>query len=398
MSTSRLTPTQARRLPLACQGLDGRWNLPRGKEGAAQVVERLGYVQIDTIAVVERAHHHTLWARCPDYEPAQLDQLLRERQVFEYWAHAASYLPMSDFRFYFQEMQWYGQSEEVRRWRRNNRKLVDEVLKRIRDEGPLRSADFDSPTKRRGSWWHWKPAKQVLERLFNAGELMVTERRNFQRVYDLRERVLPPEVDLTPPSAEERAAFSVRRALATGALVVDLPNWRVDTHSAEAREVLEALVDSGEATAFRVRGWEEPGYVLTESLAAIRRRSKRLHLLCPFDNLLIDRRRTRQLFDFDYKLECYTPAAKRRWGYFCLPLLWGVEFIGRLDAKADRKAQTLIVKKLMFEPDFAAHQRALPALAKKLKQFAAFNRCGSLKIEETDPNKMRAPLRRELNR
>jgi len=392
-----LTQAQVRRLALTCQGLDGRWGLPAGKEGAAQVVERLGYVQIDTIAVVERAHPHTLWTRCPGYAPAMLEELLaHDRRVFEYWGHAASYLPMRDYRFYLPRMNGYAASEGARAWVKQNKKLVKHVVDRIRDEGPLRAADFEAPKGRRGSWWDWKPAKRALETLFNSGELMVTERRNFQRVYELRERVLPAEVDTTLPGPEERTRSALHKALAPGGLLLDLSNWRLGTGSDPARDALGRMVAAGEVTQFRVQGRDEPGFVLTESLAATSRRSKQLHLLSPFDNLIIDRRRTQRLFGFDFKLECYTPEAKRRWGYFCLPLLWGSDLLGRLDPKADRKAKTLIVRKLLFEPDFTDFDRVLPALAKKLKEFAAFNACESVVLEKSEPKQVKAPLKREL--
>ena len=171
----------ARKLAIGCQGLDAPWKLPKGKEGVAQVIERLGYVQIDTIAVVQRAHHHTLWSRRWDYTPQMLHELqAQDRRVFEWWGHAASYLPMCDYRYYLPRMRAFAERQKTRDWLGQNAQLVGDVVDRIRDEGPLGSSDFSAPEGKRGSWWDWKPAKRALETLFNTGEMMVTERRNFQ--------------------------------------------------------------------------------------------------------------------------------------------------------------------------------------------------------------------------
>jgi uncharacterized protein YcaQ len=399
----RISLSTARRLAIRAQGLDGRWRLPKGKEGAAQAIERLGYVQIDTIAVVRRAHHHTFWSRRQDYQPGMLHELqANDRRVFEYWCPAASYLPMRDYRYYLPTMRGIASSSRTRAWLADHTNLVDEVVKRIRREGPLTSADFAAPEgRKRGSWWDWKPAKQVLERLFSMGELMIAERRNFQRVYDLTERVLPSDADTEEPSAEERARFVVERALGSrGVASMDEMRWAWMADRAAVSAALADMLESGDVTAVEIRGRDVgPHYAWTETLegaAARTRGQKHLHILSPFDSLVIDRRRLRKLFDFDCKLECYFPEAKRRYGYFCLPILWGDRFVGRLDPKADRKQKTLLVRKAMFEPDFTDYDPLLPALAEKLRAFAAFNECDRVVVERTEPRKLRAPLTREL--
>ena len=396
-----ISVSTARRLALTAQGLDGQWRLPKGKEGAAQAVERLGYVQIDTIAVVERAHHHTLWARCPGYTPAMLHELqAKDRRVFEYWANAASYVPMSDYRHYVPRMRaaaarhsaWYLSDE--------GRKLRGHVLERIRAEGPLGSADFAAPEgRKRGSWWDWKPAKQALEWLFDMGELMVSERRNFHRLYDLAERVLPAGVDTTPASSDEVARFIVRRVLGTwGVAPAGELRWGWGRHGGVPAALAE-LLDTGEVTRLRVDGLEEDYYALSRALEPPPRRSRakpRLHILSPFDSMVMRRRHLAALFDFDCKLECYTPAPKRRWGYFCLPILWGEEFIGRLDAKAERKQKVLVVRTLLFEPGFKDCAGVAAPLAARLRAFAAFNGCERIEIEKSNPSTSRTALVREL--
>jgi uncharacterized protein YcaQ len=336
-----------------------------------------------------------------------------ERRVFEYWRRAASYLPMSDYRYYVSAMRAFAARRRTRDWLAGNRKLVREVLRRIRREGPLGSSDFEAPDgRKRGPWWDWKPAKRALETLFSMGELMVAERRNFQRMYDLTERVLPPGVATTPPGPDEVARFAVRRALAAqGVASRGEIRWARDDAKRIDR-ALEVLVAEGEVVRVEVRGLDGSGRAGSEdtgeahfALAKALRSSSRsraapsaLHILSPFDNMVMDRRRLARLFGFECKLECYFPAAKRKHGYFCLPLLWGEEFVGRIDPKAERAERRLRVKRLAFEPGFRGTAEVLPALAAKLAEFAAFNGCERVVVDETRPRKVRAHMRRELAR
>jgi uncharacterized protein YcaQ len=349
-SSVKISTSTARRLAVRPQGLDGGWRLPKGKEGAAQAVERLGYVQIDTIAVVERAHHHVLWTRRSDYTPQMLHDLqAKDRRVFETWTHAAAYAPMSDYRYHLPMMR--ARAGRLGRWMKQNARVMEAALDRIRAEGPLGSADFEA-IGRRGPWWGWKPAKVALEMLLLTGELMVTERRNFHRIYDLTERVLPAGTDRSEPAPEELARFAVRRLLGgLGVASLHEVQWDLRESRRESRKAVSGAIremaDAGEVTPVEVEGLEGEGYyALTESLAAASRRGRtQVHLLSPFDNLVIWRRRLKKLFGFDYTIECYVTAPKRRYGYFCLPVLWGDRFVGRLDPKADRKGKTFIVRR-----------------------------------------------------
>lgn len=398
MKTRRITLQQARRLALDGQGLDRPWRLPKGKEGAARLVERLGYVQIDTLAVVERAHHHVLWTRQPTYAPVLLEELLAtDRRVFEYWTHAASYVPMADYRFYLRTMQQARDWPRGATWRRDNPRIVDQVLERIRREGGLRAADFADPRAQRGTWWDWKPAKRALEVLFNCGELMVSARPNFQRVYDLPERVLPDGLDTSLPDEEEQGRFVVRRALDKyGVATAEQIRSRQPCANL-VPAALEQMADAGRITAVQIEDLKGPHYVLTEHLNKRRHKAPpSLHLLSPFDNLIIDRQHTEALFDFHYRIECYTPAAKRRYGYFTLPMLWGDRLIGRLDPKADRKSSVFHVRALHFEEDFADFDAVLPLLADKLRAFATFCGCDRVEVEKSQPAKAKAPLNRLL--
>jgi len=402
--SERITVATARRLALAAQLLDGRAAPPPGRAGVAAAVEHLGYVQIDTIAVVERAHHHTLWSRCPDYAPAFLDTLLRDdHRVFEYWGHAASYLPINDYRFYRRKMLAFPWDDGwTRRLYETHQDAMAAVYDRIAKEGPLSSTDFEAPPgKKRGTWWDWKPAKTALELLLWQGRLMVAARDNFRRVYDLAEKVLPAGIDTQPAAADETARFLIRRAVRAHAVVNrrDFKKHIRGFGDLDLGRELETLVAAGEIVVVTIKDVPgEPYYAAAAALGAAgsRRPLPRLHLLSPFDNLVIDRDRLRALFGFDYQLECYTPPGKRRHGYFCLPLLWRGAFVGRLDPKADRKAKTLIVRRLDLEADFQADDAFVEALAAKLRAYAAFNNCDRVVIETASPGKLKTALARRL--
>ena len=387
--TVKISIPAARKLVLQAQGLTGDWVLPAGKEGVAEAIERLGYVQIDTISVVQRAHHHTIWSRCPDYTGDMLHTLqATDRRVFEYWTRAACYLPMRDYRYSLPRMQ--AVAKQAGHWLNTPevRAVAKHVLDRIQEEGPLRSVDFKDTRKQRGSWWDWKPAKRALEHLFDTGRLMVSERRNFQRVYDLTERVLPPDTDTTIPTAEEVGRFVVRRVIRTRGFAASRELRWEKQRPPSVDEALCELVASGEVVQARMSGVKESVYAFRDDIDAAMlrsRRTKRLHILSPFDNAVIDRKRLTDLFGFDCKLECYFPAARRQYGYFCLPILWGTQFVGRIDAKADRKKKELIVKALMFEAGCAELDAVAELLAGRLHAFARFNDCEKITIEKCTP-------------
>jgi uncharacterized protein YcaQ len=289
-----------------------------------------------------------------------------------------------------------------RRWYAENVDVVERVLERVRAEGPLGSRDFKPPEGfKRGTWWSWKPAKRALETLFDMGELMVTERRNFQRIFDLRERVLPEWVDTSKPSQDEIDRFVVRRTLGGfGFAPADDVRWGRWASQRASDDIVNELVDDGEVTTFEIEGIEGQIFcALAETLDQVVSRpgdGRRVHILSPFDNLVIRRGWLQKFFGFAYKLEAYTPAAKRKSGYFCLPILWGERFVGRVDAKADRKTRTFIVRKLIFEPTFDDYEELWPEFVQTLRALAAFAGCEQVTVEQTDPEVVKAPLKRAL--
>ena len=405
MPAAHVSLGDARRLAVHCQLLDGEFPLPVGKEGVARAIERLGYVQIDTIAVVHRAHHHVLWTRCPDYEPGMLHELQAvDRRVFEYWAHAIAYLPISDYRYFVPQMNRIRDrgTAWMRDWRAEHGDVIDAVLERIRAEGALTSKDFEPPPgTKRGTWWDWKPAKRALELLFWQGDLMIAERRGFQKVYDLTERVLPAGVDATPPTDEECGRFQVRRALQALGIACDreILEFVKAAEKPVVREALTDLAEAGEVVAVDVEGsGDRVCYALAERLEEPIERPTEpcVRILSPFDGLIIQRSRTEWLFDFNYTLECYLPQTKRKYGYFVLPILFGDRLVGRLDPKADRKAGKLIVRKLWLEPWFEATDDFLSHLAATLVRFAGFNDCASVMVERVFPARLRGAVSRHV--
>jgi uncharacterized protein YcaQ len=408
MATYTISSAQARRIALNAQLLDDDAAISaRGKEGVADVIDRLGYIQIDTIAVVRRAHHHTLWTRRPDYRTEMLHELqAHDRRIFEYWGHAASYLPMSDYRYYLPRMRRFRSPKS--KWERQRLEkhghLMEPVLERIREEGPLTSKDFEPPPgTKRGEWWDWKPSKVALELLFGRGELMVTERRNFQRVYDLTERVLPDDVDTRFPQDDDLGDFFVRRALS--ALGIAREREIQDYINAAGRDLMSTslsnLVDAGDVVPVEIEDADGADYYalreMIEDASNMVPIPARVILLSPFDNLIIQRQRVKHLFGFDYTLECYVPAAKRKYGYFSLPILWRENLVGRMDAKAYRKDRSLIVRNLVFEEWFQDFDHFLPPFVRALTGFAQFNRCETVGVDNVAPMDLQSPLESHLS-
>jgi len=405
MKPLNISNKAARRVAITAQLLNGASSLPSGKEGIARLIEHLGYVQVDTIAVIERAHNHTIWTRCKDFHADMLHDLQAvDRRIFEYWGHAHSYLPMNDYRFYLPRMKAFNDPKD--KWVKERfvkfKHLLAPVKERIAKEGPLSSRDFQSDKPRQGTWWDWGPAKIALELLFWLGELMITERRNFQRIYDLTERVLPPGTDTTYPSDTELGRFLVHRALNAYGLASPA-EIAEHIHSGRKKIIppaLEAMVEDGQVCEVIVdKKTARPYYALTDAFGKLqrgRRKLDRMHILSPFDNLVIQRGRLSSLFDFDYTIECFVPAPKRKYGYFVLPILWGDRFIGRLDPKVDRKKRVLYIRKIFIEDQKSDPDAFLPQLANAVAAFARFNDCTTVTVEKASPAKMKTLLARHI--
>ncbi|MCP4768044.1 MAG: winged helix-turn-helix domain-containing protein [Gammaproteobacteria bacterium] len=370
-----------RRIALNRQGLLRAEAFGRGKRAVLRAIERLGYVQIDTISVVERAHHHVLWSRVPNYSPRHLEQLVSERKLFEYWYHAAAFLPMADYRFSLPRMR---QMNGERHWFKDgDRKLMHEILARIEAEGPLRARNFEDERESNSGWWDWKPAKQALEQLFMQGELVVSAREGFQKVYDLPERVIPDWVDIHTPSLDEIAAHLIDASLrAHGfATLVSMTYLRKGQQLRESvKQQLQDRVEAGLLVS-QPLGKSGAVYIDPELLEARAPRSvAQLRILSPFDNLVIQRQRCREVFAYDYQIECYVPQTERQFGYFCLPLLYRDRLVGRIDCKAHRNSATLEVRSVHIE--HAVGEDFAELMSAALQSFARFNGCEQVDIAD----------------
>lgn len=339
-------------------------------------IEHLGYVQVDTLSVVQRAHHHVLWSRYGKYNPAILDQLVENKQVFEYWSHAAAYLPMSDFRYSLIRKEAIATGTQ-KHWYDKDEPLMHEVLTRITQEGPLMAKDFVHEGV--VDAWGGKASKRALEDLYMQGDLMIAGRKNFHKVYDLTERVLPSHVDTSTPSLDEYARFLIIRYLtANGIGQASEMTYLLKKIKPVVERTLCDMIEEGEVVQLFVAGTLY--YALTGRLELLGKRLRRnkAKILSPFDNVLIQRKRMKDLFDFDYQIECYVPEAKRQYGYFSLPVLWQGRFVARIECKAERKTGVLHVLRLDLEPSLKRIDAFIHALQEELQDFMIFNGCQSI--------------------
>ena len=394
--TESISIQQARKLVLLSQRLPPVRQTGKAIAATLSAIEHLGYIQIDTISAVQRAHHHTLWNRNPRYKNSHLGQLIADKQVFEYWSHAAAYLPMSDYRYSLFRKQAIASGEQ-NHWYARDERLMNSVLRRIATEGPLMAKDFEHTGEKRGEWTS-KPAKRALENLFMQGELMIPCRVNFHKVYDLTERVIPEGTDTTVPSPEEYARFLITRYLKANGLgqATEIAYLLKNTKPLVS-DTLQEMVSNGEL--LQIRAGANHYYVLPASLDLLSNplaRSK-LKILSPFDNLLIQRKRMQALFGFNYLIECYVPEAKRQYGYFSLPVLWDGKLLARMDLKADRKKSLLHIYHLALEPGLKNTEAFAFALSKELTSFLQFNSCSKLHLHRTTPANFKPVLQVVIN-
>lgn len=351
MSLPHLSLADARNLHLAAQGLLNKPRRRASLEDIPATISRMSLLQIDTINIVARSPYLVLFSRLGNYPAQWLDESLARGELMEYWAHEACFMPRSDFRLIRhrmlapEKMGWKYKDA----WMQEHEAEIAQLIQHIHDKGPVRSADFEHPRKGASGWWEWKPHKRHLEGLFTAGKVMVIERRNFQRVYDLTHRVMPDWDDERDLVSQTEAEIIMLDNSARS-LGIFREQWLADYYRLKRPALAawrEARAEQQQIIAVHVEKlgnlWLHDDLLpLLERALAGKLTATHSAVLSPFDPVVWDRKRAEQLFDFSYRLECYTPAPKRQYGYFVLPLLHRGQLVGRMDAKMHR--QTGILK------------------------------------------------------
>lgn len=377
----------ARHLHLAAQGLLHAPLHQARYEDMLQAIRRMSLLQIDTIHVVARSPYLVLFSRIGAYPQTWLEQALARGDLFEYWAHEACFVPREDYpllRHRMLDPSRLGWKYDAQ-WMAQHQTEIAALLTHIAQNGPVRAVDFTADKKSPSGWWAWKPHKRHLENLFSAGELMVVARHNFQRVYDLRSRVMPEWQDELHGMSEAEAVTQMLLNSARS-LGIFRESWLPDYYRLK-RVALKAFIASaqekGEILPVEVEGLG-PLWLHAELAALLETPLMASHsaLLSPFDPVVWDRKRARELFNFDYRLECYTPEAKRKYGYFVLPILHCGELKGRLDAKMERKSGQLIIKRLWLEETTQVTSAFLQDIQRAINAFACWHGANSVIIQQ----------------
>lgn len=387
----RISNRDARRLWLDGQGLA---ETPTGKLDVDGLIKKLGFVQLDTIQVVSRAHHHILWSRNQNYREPMLNRHMADhRQVFEHFTHDASVLPMAFYPMW--QRQFRRLEAKVRKWEWH-RGMLDadgrnSIKARIAEEGPLCTKAFDTKVQGEKKMWARPPHKLALDYMWYAGELSTSHRENFTKFYDLSERVIPADLLANTPSDEAQIDWLCHNALDRMVFGSegDIQRFWDAMSNAEAKtwvtQNAARLVPVEIETADRqcVTAWATAD--IETRLKNVPAPTSRLRIINPFDPVARDRTRLKRLFGFDYTVEMFVPAAKRIWGYYVYPLLEGDRFVGRIEIKADRKAGTLNVYKLWLEPRVQWTAARAAKLAAELDRMRRFVGLSELKWDNPQP-------------
>jgi uncharacterized protein YcaQ len=369
-----ITKAEARRIWLRAQRLDAEYPFGSGPEAARAAIAHLGYVQIDTINVIERCHHHILFSRIPDYQRSDLRHVQSaDKSVFEYWTHALSYVPTEDFRFFVPAMKAY--REKPSAWFGTVSKAeIAAMKKRLRTEGPLsiRDIDDDELVEKDHPWASRKPSKRVLQLMFYQGFVAIGAREGMLKTYDLTERHFDWENLPKPATDRQRTAYLLDRALRSQGVVSLDSICYLDAKSKKAvHELIEARVKRRELVPVHIEGvakaqhWAAPAV-----LEASGELTPRVHVLSPFDPLIIQRKRLNLFFDYEHLFEAYVPAEKRRYGYFALPVLLGDRVVAAVDLKTDRAGGKMLVQKWTGLSELGAEEKA--AVEAELGRFERF--------------------------
>jgi uncharacterized protein len=398
MQSRALSLGEARRIALAAQQFGAANAAPRDVAGITDVVQRLGAVQMDSVNVLVRSHYLPAYSRFGRYDCGLLDRAAYtdgERTLFEYWGHVASLMPVELYPLlrWRMERALHGEGtwKRMKRYATKHKPLVASVLEQIRERGALGASELDGAGKSKGSWWGWSQGKEILEWLFWTGAVTTARRRNFERLYDLTERVLPERVrNATVPKDQAQRELMTISARALGvATLRDLRDYfRLPT--GDAKDRLHELLAARVLEPVAVETWDQQAYLYTG--AECPRRVRVAALLSPFDSLIWERQRTERLFDFHFRLEIYTPLHKRQHGYYVLPFLLGDRLVARVDLKSERKLGRLEVRGGNVEAGVDAKKITRP-LAGQLDELARW-----LGLERVETISRRGELMRQLRR
>jgi uncharacterized protein YcaQ len=379
-----ISDAMARRIALAAQGFaEPRPATAIGRRHLAKVLGRIGLLQIDSVSVVVRAHYMPLFSRLGPYDRDLLDKAAsgKKRMLFEYWAHEASLLPVETWPLMRWRMDRAAQSEGIygrlAQFGRERADLIEATYRKVAADGPVAASDIDG-AKGSGGWWGWSDEKHAFEWLFWAGRITTASRRGFERLYDLPERVIPAAVFESPapePAEAHRELLRISARALGIATSGDLRDY-FRLSPADVKDRIPELVESGELLPVSVKGWKQPAYLHKD--ARVPRKIATRALLAPFDPLVFERSRAERLFDFHYRIEIYTPAEKRRFGYYVLPFLLGDTIVARVDLKADRPAGVLRVLAAYAEPGAPPHTAA--ELAEELRLMRVWLRLERIEI------------------
>ena len=398
-----VTRETVKRLAVYKQGLHQR---PASDDPSRlkRIIERIGLLQLDSISVVARSHYLVMLARAGVYDPADLDALLDDGFLFESWSHAMCQIPFANYPWY---RPWIAQRHTLEtRWKierlgEDFPEIVETVLALVRERGPLSSKDIEGERRGPGGWWSWKPAKVALEYLLYRGELMVSHRINFQRYYDLSERVLAGRQFSTDKTLDDYRRWTIASGLRhLGIATANQVSDYYRQYKRSAANHLRDMQESGEALPVAVAGWAENAFIhrgdlpLLEEIQSGRHEPELTVFLSPFDNLFWDRERDAMLWDFDYTIEVYTPKAKRRYGYYVMPILQGCDLVGRIDPKVDRVRRRLTLHALYLEKGVKYSAALSRGLIEAIEEFMAFHGCDSFELVECQHKRLANRLRR----
>ena len=366
----KLSAAAARRIALAAQGFDdarpsGRVDRRHGRK----VIDHVGLIQVDSVNVLVRSQELPMFARLGAHRRDLIPAMVDDGELFEYWGHMASILPVEHQPLFRWRMAHAHMWTGLAQFAKDHAGYIEAVYDEVVDRGPVISSELADPGKKQGPWWGWNHGKQALEILFASGRITARRRTNFEREYDLPERMLPAHVVAAPTPAEDEAR---RELLVLAARSLGVATFRdlCDYHRLNVpvtRPRLDEVVADGRLVPVVVEGWKDPAFVHPDAVRP-RRISVRT-VLSPFDSLVWDRARTERIWGFRYRIEIYTPEPKRQFGYYVLPFLLGDDLVARVDLKSDRQAGALLVQAAWIEPHADAGGVA-GELAEELRQLA----------------------------